>query len=353
MKKIILFLFFLNALSIKAQKIFCGTRPKGPAILFNQKQKDILNSVSAINTPYSVKVYVTVFADNDGNNRAETDANIKADFQFMANAFQAQNICFMLVGIKQVNNTDLNNQDVNTETSELNPYMVSGFLNVFYHKELPGYYGYAYNIPNTFLSMVGGANLRAILGHEMGHCLGLYHTFETWEDTAKEFVARTGNCKNCETNGDVLCDTPADDNGGVNASCVYIGTGTDACSTPSTYSPLTNNMMAYGDYNCLTTITNGQGERMRLFLTTNASLMPFVSQDNLLIPVFSNYTVSSGTGYTLARDFVTVSEGSANMTVNGTANYSFQAKKVLIKSGTKFSPSAGGKVSVQSNPYCN
>jgi hypothetical protein len=41
------------------------------------------------------------------------------------------------------------------------------------------------------------------------------------------------------------------------------------------------------------------------------------------------------------------------MTVNGTAQKFFQAKKVLLKSGTKFSPAAGDKVSVKFNPYCN
>jgi hypothetical protein len=363
MKKILFLLMTLIHTNLSAQiiqQIDCGTKVTGKPIIFTQEQKDKLANV--INTPYTVKIFVTVFADDNGSNRATTDADVLRQVQNMANQYQPQNICFILGGIRQLNNSDLNDQDADdsTEKTELPPVLVNGFLNIFIHKALPGYNGNAYAIPNTYLSMSGSAmeslDFIGILAHEMGHCLGLYHTFEPWRDkfgnpTNKEKVARDGDCKNCTTAGDVLCDTPADDNGGVNASCVYIGTGKDACNT--SYSPLTNNLMAYGDYSCITTFTNDQGDRMRSFLETNSSLHAFLVHDILYTPVIGNYTISSGTGYSLARDIFYVSDGNPNLTVNGTANYQFQAKKVLLKSGTKFSPGVGGRVSVKSNPYCN
>jgi len=54
--------------------------------------------------------------------------------------------------------------------------------------------------------------------HEMGHYMSMPHTFNGWEyadspwwnlDMA-ENVARSGPYKNCDTNGDEFCDTPAD-----------------------------------------------------------------------------------------------------------------------------------------------
>ncbi|GAB3519135.1 zinc metalloprotease [Emticicia fontis] len=356
MKKLRLFFLLLAGVAAQAQTKICGTYGKGKPIIFSQQTKDSLKLTNAINTPYTVKVYITVFADDNGGNRADTDARIAGYMQVMSNVFQSHNICFLMAGMKQVNNTDLNTQNVDTEESELAPYMESGFLNIFVHRSLPGYSGYAYAIPNTYLSIVGNLGVDAILAHEMGHCLGLYHTFEPWNDnngnpTNKENVARSGNCENCTTAGDVLCDTPADDNGGVNALCVYTGIGKDACN--ASYSPMTNNVMGYGNFACNDTFTAGQGDRMRTFLTTNNSLKAFTLHDILYTPVFGNVTISSGTGYTLARDLVYISDGNSNLTVNGTAKQFYQAKKVLVKSGTKFSPAASGKVSVKSNPYCN
>ncbi|MBA4851217.1 M43 family zinc metalloprotease [Emticicia sp. BO119] len=357
MKKLLLLLLAaLIYTNLRAQHIDCDTRPTGKLIIFSQEQKDKI--ANAINAPFTVKIFVTVFADDDGSHRGATDENILRQIQNMANQYQPQNICFVLGGIRQVNNSDLNTHTKDTEAAEVLPFREPGFINIFIHNSLPGLNGTAYGIPNTYLSLSGGAIASldnvSTLGHELGHCLGLYHTFETVDENGnsnKENVARAGACQNCATAGDVICDTPADDDGGVNAACVYIGGGKDACNV--SYAPMTTNMMGYGSRPCRSIFTNGQGERMRTFLTTDPSLTPLVVQDIIYTPIFGNTTISSGTGYIFARDAVYVSDGSPNLTVNSTAVQFFQAKKVSLKSGTKFSPGTGGKVSVKSNPYCN
>lgn len=361
---ILAFLFFIDkSLGQKkddSPKIVCGTTVNGPLKFITKKTKDSLNAVFqnnlAVNTPYTVKVYITVFANDDGTNRGDDDANILTNFQYMADAFRAQNICFLLAGIRQINNTDLNTHNVDSEpTSEITAYLVSGFLNIFIHNQMaddnpnttPN--GKAYDIPNTYMSLNGTNYNIATMGHEMGHCLGLYHTFHD----ANEKVDRTGACKNCETAGDLLCDTPADDNGSVDSSCVYTGAGQDSCTPAATYNPLTNNMMTYGNFNCRNSFTLGQGDRMRTMMLSTAGLTSLILEDNVYIPVAINLTYSTGTGYSLARDNVYVSDAAPTLTIIGTTNYQFQAKRVVIKSGTKFTPAAGGKVLVKSNPYCN
>ncbi len=95
--------------------------------------------------------------------------------------------------------------------------------------------------------------------HEMGHYLGLYHTFQ-------------GGCKNddCLNDGDKVCDTPPD----ASTAIVKCGDDFNSCSTDSLsgFSKDQNDMywdyMDYGDFNCYSAFTEGQRLRM-IFTITN------------------------------------------------------------------------------------
>lgn len=369
MKNIFLILTCFIAIKAKAQGNDCGTKVKGSPIIFSEKQKDSLNKIMAVNQPYAIKIWVTVFANNDGSNRAASDTDIRRQIQNMANQYQPHNICFMLMGITQVNNSDLNDHNVTSvpatdESAEVVPFLVAGNLNIFIHNSLPGLNGIAYDIPNSYLSIWGGAieqpqtgNI-STLGHEMGHCLGLYHTFEPWADTSgnptkRENVARNGACKNCTINGDVLCDTPADDDGGVNSSCVYTGGGMDACNV--VFTPMTSNMMGYGNRPCRNTFTTEQGTRMRSFLISNSTLNSFLVNDIVYLPPSANSSVfwSLGNQTYVARDFIGISQFANNVyDVSGSANQLIVSKRVSLKPGTRLHPNTG-RVQITSNPYCN
>jgi hypothetical protein len=92
--------------------------------------------------------------------------------------------------------------------------------------------------------------------HEMGHFLGLYHTFET------QYGSELANGSNCVTTGDLICDTPADPD--------PTGQTTPDCqSNPYTqdangdwYVPQISNIMSYYSDNCSCGFTVQQYDRM-------------------------------------------------------------------------------------------
>ena len=106
-----------------------------------------------------------------------------------------------------------------------------------------------------------------VLAHEMGHYLGLYHTFE-------------GGCGNndCTLNGDRVCDTPPDATY-LPSSCTDPA-NTCRTDTLSNYSSgyfrtdttdQVTNFMDYGNFGCSNQFTQGQAVRMRSAIVTQRS----------------------------------------------------------------------------------
>ncbi|HTL08051.1 MAG TPA: M43 family zinc metalloprotease, partial [Chitinophagaceae bacterium] len=101
------------------------------------------------------------------------------------------------------------------------------------------------------------AGFGPVLAHELGHYLGLYHTFEG-QDCANT---------DCSTDGDKVCDTPPDASPYDSPDC---SRPDNSCKTDSLSGPFTRNVpdmisnfMDYSNYSCHTSFTAGQGERMR------------------------------------------------------------------------------------------
>lgn len=104
------------------------------------------------------------------------------------------------------------------------------------------------------------------LVHEVGHYLGLKHTFE-------------GGCittyNDCRLDGDLVCDTPA-----IASMNLYCNTTRNSCvESPPVYDAV-KNYMDYGTNVCADNFTTGQMERMNYTLATYRAYL--CSNDNLI-----------------------------------------------------------------------
>jgi hypothetical protein len=102
------------------------------------------------------------------------------------------------------------------------------------HSSLPGGTSYPYNAGDSAT-------------HEVGHYLGLEHTF------------RNG----CSVNNDYVDDTPQENDG----NNIYSCNNTDTCPNDPGMDPV-HNYMTYTDDACLNQFSNGQGERMEDMIAT-------------------------------------------------------------------------------------
>ena len=103
-----------------------------------------------------------------------------------------------------------------------------------------------YNTFGTEGNLKSWANLNRILTHEVGHYLGLYHTFHNTNS-----VSACENEVSCEAEGDQVCDTPPTV---TNSGCQ---------TTPACANAQIENYMDYTAQECKNTFTAGQTSRMR------------------------------------------------------------------------------------------
>ncbi len=333
---------FFSLININSQAQSCGT-PSTPAVLHDHHFDDDYRG-GLTTTVVRIWVHQVNMDDGTGGN---SWTNIMNQVDQMAGDFQSHNICFVLVGRSEINNTAYFN--INADDHPQIPNLTTTNL----HEDaidiysLPqavggGWWGNAYAIPNHYLVLKGGVTGANGLTHEMGHDLGLYHTFETF------FGNELVNGSNCTVAGDLVCDTGADDDGSVSAACAYTGGGTDA--NGQTYNPDTQNYMAYGRWSCHDQFTTGQRNRMH----SNIQDPVKVDESNLLTCCV---TINSGNNYRTSLDSMTATVGlfgGGNWDIGGTAYVTFTAgEKITLKTGFHANGETGGYFKGSIKEICN
>ncbi|TFK19391.1 metalloprotease [Coprinopsis marcescibilis] len=265
---------FATAASVVNAQRTCGSTPSAQAVAIAEHH---FSQHRAVGTQ-SVQTYsdgvINVHFHSIHSGPALTqgyvpDSQIVDQISVLNHDFRNTGLSFVLVNTTRILNADwflraapwtLQQNDMKTTlraggAAELNIYSVG-----FASGSGAGLLGYA-TFPSDYAtsswddgivilysSLPGGATVPYDLGqtatHEVGHWVGLYHTFQ-------------GGC----TDGDFVADTPAER--GPAFGCPI---GSDTCGSPGV-DPI-HNYMDYSDDACMTEFTPGQVERLRAQLAT-------------------------------------------------------------------------------------
>jgi gliding motility-associated-like protein len=246
--------------------------------------------------------------------------------------------------VSTLTNMTMETDDINLKN--INRWQPTCYINIWLIKEInsnssgSGVAGYAY-LPSAHGGTVDGIVEEArwfgsspansgVTIHEMGHYLGLFHTFN-------------GDCtnNNCLTDGDHVCDTPPDQSRG--AGC---NPSANSCTTdsddPSVNNPfraiglggkgdvadMSDNYMDYSPFSCYSSFTQGQKDRMNFFIqNTRKSLLACKSCETPCpTPISAAFTPRGqtiGVGTSLTFTNTTTNATSYKWRV-GTTNYSTQ-----------------------------
>lgn len=242
----------------------------------------MLNSVSNALPVGSVTIPVYWHVVNNGSSVSNgniSDAAIQGQIDVMNKAYAnldtvvsngyndgttgvATSFKFVLAGIDRTTNADWYANCYGSAESAMKNALRQGTaddLNIYSCNPSGGILGYA-TFPSSYSSqpkldgvvilyssIPGGSaapyNLGDTATHEVGHWLGLYHTFQ-------------GGCQKNAANGDGVGDTPAE-----KSAAFGCPSSRNTCTTIAGNDP-TNNFMDYTDDGCMTKFTAGQNERM-------------------------------------------------------------------------------------------
>jgi hypothetical protein len=309
MKKIIIFCFLIAFCNIAFCQKECGTKVPLEATydeslrkMSIKKQNDLARGIT-INSIKYVRVKIYDFCN--GTDSAWTKAQINTEFQLAKSLLAPYRICLVLEGVIYRQTTTLLDFEVNGSLSNLLGGLNSqpNAINCYLHKTLTlnggGLNGYAYAISQNFLSLSRGALTQRSFAHEIAHCFGLIHVFET------AYGLECPDGSNGSSAGDKIPSTKATPDAdsyisnNTNTSCIYTGTIAINCNGANrVYNPEIDNIMCYGRRTCRS-----------IFLFAQEDLMHYTSQDTYLLPTLLDYHGSAPITGNINIDDVKINEG--------------------------------------------
>ncbi len=365
MKHIKLFLPFLLFSNIVYSQLDCGFKTPKESIYDNsiakmvEYKKNISGRLLLESVKY-IRVSIVDILNINGTDSSWTKQEINDEFQIAKDIFKQYNICLILVGVDYVNTSSEQNYDANNGPPLQSVSYNTSAINIYLHKILTlgpdPLNGFAYAFNSNKISLSRGAITNLSMAHEIGHSLGLLHTFET------SYGLECPDGSNSSSTGDKITDTRATPDAdsaisaNTNMSCIYSGSLSIYCNGATrTYNPEIINLMSYGRRTCRS-----------LFTPLQVSLMHsnILSQTDLIM---CRVLLSTGlplTNTIIVFDFVEIGDvplqiGSNSNLIN--ALFGFTAKQRFLNSvqikltaGTKIVPTSNRcKVIFKATPICN
>ena len=330
------FCLFIANMIVYAQECYTpSTAP--PAWLFNPS----LRSTSNIPSSYTVRVFFHIVRSSGGNGLGSNIISTmisKLNSDFLSSGIQFQSDGFDFIDNDAFYNIITQFQyeslcSVNSHTNAIDVYILGTTTMGMTSGVAP------FGIPSTSFIVHGNRYNTTTLSHEMGHCLGLYHTHH---GTVNELGGDDQQCtelvngSNAATCGDYISDTPADPNLWI--GCNYSG-GNLVDANNQFYVPDSKNYMAYSEHTCRNMFTTLQKERMRDFIANTPILQNVIVHaisGNDLVPCSGNvlfYVPAPSVSWSVSSNLqiiigsgthtITVSKASSGTSQSGTINATY------------------------------
>lgn len=282
----------------------CGTpSPEPPSWFFTRSPSEGLQ----YDKRYQFRTFVHVIRNSSGIgfNKEEVSAVV---LENLNDYYAETNLSFSLLGTEYIDSDyyDAISDNDAAKVFNVNPH--SNAIDIYIYssgKNIKKKAGQANNIPSTACLINNNYYRKPTLAHEVGHCLGLYHTHhgtavnEYYEGGTPELV----NGNNSSIAGDYIIDTPADPCEWSPYGCYYAGAATDA--NGEYYHPDPLNIMSYTG-SCRENITQKQIERIHETIENNALLkVACISESKTIAgPLYINdkatYSVDVPDGYSVS-----------------------------------------------------
>lgn len=271
--------------------------PSGDHYIYVNNSDNLLNTDNLV-----FKVYIHVINRGNGQD-GQSPEDVEATKSILDEAFNPGGIYFYYdCEIDTINSDDyfaspqFSIFNVNSHTDGIDMYLFPDD-----NSSEPAGNGWANGIVSTAFWVFGNEieepmiplTRSPVVPHEMGHCLGLYHTFEGFgdNDPNTEFCPELVSGTNCGSCGDLVCDTPADAPGLLNTTfpaCVYEGSAEDPAGFP--LMPDIGNIMSTYHPSCRDTFTEGQFIRMKDITDDSSILQQCLITDVLIHPFIAQNT---------------------------------------------------------------